>query len=156
MKKLLLSAFLLILSFSFANADSIKIGSGKYDADQGTYESDMLEVTYSFSANNDYGLEPIVGALKTDADAFMVYAGVKRDFKLGRFVISPSFAPGYYDDGDGKKLGYHLEFKSQIDVGFEIVDGWVLTYALSHISNASLGSTNPGADNQMIFLAKNF
>ena len=154
MKKLLLSAFLLILSIGFANADSIKLGFGKFDDGKENYESDMQEITYVFSS--DFGFEPIVGALTTNDDASMIYVGVQKEIKLGRFVITPSFAPGYYDDGSGKKLGNDLEFKSQIDIGFEVLNSWLITYAFSHISNAGLGSTNPGADNQMIFLAKNF
>ena len=41
----------------------------------------------------------------TQEDATMLYAGVKGNFTLGNFFVSPSFAPGYYDMGNGKDLG---------------------------------------------------
>ena len=32
-------------------------------------------------------------------------SGIKGNFSIGNFFISPSFAPGYYDKGKGKDLG---------------------------------------------------
>ena len=32
--------------------------------------------------------------------------------------ITPSFAPGYYNYGDGKDLGISLEFKSEVQMSF--------------------------------------
>ena len=50
---------------------------------------------------------------------YVVYAGIKGNFSIGNFFISPSFAPGYYDSGKGKDLGSYLEFKSQINFGWQ-------------------------------------
>jgi hypothetical protein len=59
-----------------------------------------------------------------------LYAGAKIDYKVGRVVITPSFAPGLYSYGSDKRgsknrtptkrgyskpLGQILQFKSQID-----------------------------------------
>ena len=39
---------------------------------------------------------------------------------MGSLEFIPSFAPGYYEKGDGKDLGSALEFKSQLKVSFDI------------------------------------
>ena len=83
----------------------------------------------------------------TEDNAAMVYAGIKADYKIGNFVISPSFAPGYYDEGDGKDLGHAVEFKSQINLGWDLGLNSNAGLSYSHISNASLGDKNPGANN---------
>ena len=40
---------------------------------------------------------PIAGAMITQENATMLYAGIKGNFSIGNFFISPSFAPGYYE-----------------------------------------------------------
>ncbi len=36
--------------------------------------------------------------------------------QLGTIKFTPSFAPGYYQQGDGKDLGHALEFKSEMQL----------------------------------------
>ena len=47
-----------------------------------------------------------------------MYTGVEGQYKIGKLNILPSFAPGYYEKGDGKDLGSELEFKSEIKFGY--------------------------------------
>ena len=70
--------------------------------------------------------------------------------------ITPSFAPGYYNNGNGKDLGSPLEFKSEIQVSFDLFDSSELGLSYNHISNASLGSKNPGANSYMFNFLKQF
>ena len=117
----------------------------------------MVELNYDFGRSNDYGvLKPTTGAFITQDSASYAYIGGKIDFKLGPFILSPSFGPGYYDQGNGKDLGSALEFKSEIKVGFDFFDNSKLSYSYSHISNNDWGDTNPGTDNQQITFSKNF
>jgi len=57
-------------------------------------------------------LSPITGAMITADNATYLYTGVQAEYTLGMFNLTPSFAPGYYNQGDGKDLGHSLEFKS--------------------------------------------
>ena len=75
---------------------------------------------------------------------------------MGFLTITPSFAPGYYNYGDGKDLGYPLEFKSEIQVTFDLSKTTHLGMSYNHISNASLGTKNPGANSYMFNLLKQF
>ena len=101
-------------------------------------------------------LSPITGGFITENSAFYVYTGVQADYELGSFTITPSFAPGYYNQGNGKDLGFPLEFKSEVQVSLELNDSTRLGVSYNHISNASLGSKNPGANSYMLNFLKQF
>ena len=101
-------------------------------------------------------LSPITGVFLTEKNAFYLYSGVQAEYDLGFLTITPSFAPGYYNYGDGKDLGYPLEFKSEIQMTFNLSDSTNLGMSYNHISNASLGSKNPGANSYMFNFLKQF
>ena len=101
-------------------------------------------------------LSPITGGFLTEKNTFYLYSGVQAEYDLGFLTITPSFAPGYYNYGDGKDLGYPLEFKSEIQMTFNLSDSTNLGMSYNHISNASLGSKNPGANSYMFNFLKQF
>ena len=105
----------------------------------------------------DHGrFSPITGAFITSKNAFYIYTGVQAEYQFGSLAITPSFAPGFYNAGDGKALGYPLEFKSEIQMSFDISDSTHLGMSYNHISNASLGKKNPGANSYMFNFLKQF
>ena len=99
---------------------------------------------------------PVTGAFVTGKDSLYFYTGVEGQYDVGPIKISPSFTPGYYEKGSGKDLGSTLEFKSEIKVGFDILENSKLGYSYSHISNNDWGNTNPGTDNQQITFSTKF
>mgnify|MGYP006113413347 FL=1 len=99
---------------------------------------------------------PITGGFITDKNSIYLYTGVQAQYKLGPLNIMPSFAPGYYNEGNGKDLGMALEFKSEIKMSFDISKDSKIGYSYSHISNNDWGDVNPGTDNQTISFSKNF
>ena len=99
---------------------------------------------------------PVTGAFVTGKDSLYFYTGVEGQYDVGPIKISPSFTPGYYEKGRGKDLGSALEFKSEIKVGFDILENSKLGYSYSHISNNDWGNTNPGTDNQQITFSTKF
>ena len=101
-------------------------------------------------------LSPITGGFLTEKNAFYLYTGVQAEYELGILKITPSFAPGYYNYGDGKDLGYPLEFKTEIQMSLDLSDSTQLGMSYNHISNASLGKKNPGANSYMFNLLKQF
>ena len=100
--------------------------------------------------------QPITGAFITGDSSAYLYTGVEGQYKIGRLNILPSFAPGYYEKGDGKDLGSVLEFKSEIKLGFDIGKNSQFSYSYNHISNNDWGDINPGANNQHLSLSHNF
>jgi lipid A 3-O-deacylase len=101
-------------------------------------------------------LSPISGGFITEKNAFYLYSGVQAEYELGLVKITPSFAPGYYNYGDGKDLGYPLEFKTELQMSFDITDSTHLGMSYNHISNASLGTKNPGANSYIFNFLKRF
>ena len=101
-------------------------------------------------------LSPITGFLITADSAGYIYTGVQAQYKLGILNITPSFTPGLYHEGDGKDLGHMLEFKSEVQLSFDLSKNTELGFSYNHLSNASLGDKNPGANSYMFNFFKNF
>ena len=101
-------------------------------------------------------ISPITGGFLTENSAFYFYSGVQAEYDVGFLTVTPSFAPGYYNSGDGKDLGYPLECKSEVQMSFNLSETSNLGMSYNHISNASLGKKNPGANSYMINFLKNF
>ena len=60
--------------------------------------------------------------------------------------FTPSFGVGYYDDGNGKKLGNKVEFRTTLELSYELVNKDRIGISFGHISNANIGNKNPGAE----------
>jgi len=101
-------------------------------------------------------LSPITGGFLTANNAIYLYSGVQAEYDLGLFTFTPSFAPGFYGAGDGKDLGYPLEFKTEVQLSLDLSKSTQLGMSYNHISNASLGTKNPGANSYMVNFLKNF
>ena len=101
-------------------------------------------------------LSPVTGALITADNATFFYTGVQAQYKIGALNFTPSFTPGYYNEGDGKDLGHALEFKSEVQLSLELPKDSQLGFSYNHLSNASLGDKNPGANSYMFNFFKKF
>ena len=101
-------------------------------------------------------LSPVTGVMITADNASYFYTGVQAQYRVGKLNIVPSFTPGIYNEGDGKDLGHPIEFKSELQVSLDIFSNSELGFSYNHLSNASLGDKNPGANSYMINFLKNF
>ena len=99
---------------------------------------------------------PVSGGFLTGKNSVYLYTGIQAEYELGPLSIIPSFAPGYYEPGDGKKLGSTLEFKSEIKFNLDILKNSKIGYSYGHISNNDWGDINPGVNNQQISISHNF
>jgi lipid A 3-O-deacylase len=126
--------------------DYIAVSVAQFDVND---DDDAAELRLEYRGGQDlmWGFSSIAGAMATSDEAIHVFAGVALDFDMGHhFRITPSFAPGYYHDGDGKDLGYGLEFRSQLEISYQFDNQSRLGVSLNHISNAGLGDRNPGTE----------
>ena len=101
-------------------------------------------------------LSPITGIMITEDNAGYVYTGVQGQYKIGSINFTPSFTPGLYHEGDGKDLGHVIEFKSELQFSLNLSENSHFGFSYNHISNASLGKKNPGANSYMFNFLKNF
>ena len=100
---------------------------------------------------------PVTGGFITENSAAYLYTGVEWNYDMGnKMIFTPSFTPGLYSEGDGKDLGHILEFKTEIQASYAISEQSSFGMSYNHISNASLGYKNPGANSYMVNYLKNF
>ena len=168
LKKLYIG-FLIIFSFLSVSAEENKtnysnnefnVYSGMFDFSDNGKKSTLIGFQHqNENLNRDtfFGnISPITGVLITADNAGYVYTGIQAQYKLGNLNITPSFTPGLYHEGDGKDLGHLLEFKSEVQISLDIFKNSELGFSYNHISNASLGDKNPGANSYMFNFLKSF
>ena len=170
MRKIILNILIILTSFSFL---SLAIAGDKESKEtELNFFTGMFDFSDTKQASGTIGLQhqnddlfresflgrlsPITGGFLTENNAFYFYTGAQTEYDLGLFTITPSFAPGYYNSGDGKDLGHVLEFKSEIQMSLNLSDSTEFGMSYNHISNASLGDKNPGANSYMINFLKQF
>ena len=93
--------------------------------------------------------KPKIGFLGTSENAFYGYGGVSVDFFFGNckcFILTPSFAAGWYVDGDEIKMYNRIEFMSGGDISYRFRNDVRVGVGIYHISNAGLGKENPGSE----------
>ena len=103
---------------------------------------------------NFFYLKPFVGIESTSESALYLLGGVYLEDNLGdlikgkesNYILTPSFGAGYYEDGDGKKLGNEIEFRTTIELSYEMINKNRIGISFGHISNANLGDKNPGVE----------
>ena len=101
-------------------------------------------------------ISPVTGLMFTADNATYIYTGIQAQYNLGKLNIVPSFNPGLYGEGNGKDLGHIVEFKSEVQLSLNIFENSQLGFSYNHISNASLGDKNPGANSYMFNFLKKF
>ena len=163
---ILISIFVLFSAIKVSSAgesseqSELNVFSGMFDFSDDKQASGVFGLQHqneelyreSFLGN----LSPITGGFLSEKNAFYLYSGIQAEYNIGFLTITPSFAPGYYNSGDGKDLGYPLEFKTEVQMSFDISDSTHLGMSYNHISNASLGSKNPGANSYIFNFLKQF
>ena len=168
LKKLYI-VFLITFSFLSVNAEEnnsnysnneFNVYSGMFDFSDDGKKSTLIGFQHqNENLNRDtfFGnISPITGALITTDNAGYVYTGIQAQYKLGNLNITPSFTPGLYHEGDGKDLGHLLEFTTEVQISLDIFKNSELGFSYNHISNASLGDKNPGANSYMFNFLKSF
>ena len=166
-RPILLVAFLLFFPYQLKsdelkklpNEHEINFYSGMFDFSDNGKKSAIIGMQHqneNLTRKSFLGtLSQITGAMITADNAAYFYTGVQAQYKIGIFDVTPSFTPGIYEKGDGKDLGHLVEFKSEVQLSLNLFENSQFGMSYNHISNASLGEKNPGANSYMFnFLQK--
>ena len=171
MKKLkVFCTSLFLLSFSFlVKADEEKkifnehewnFYSGMFDFSDHGAKSTLFGIQHqneNLKRDSFLGtISPVTGIMFTADNAGYIYTGIQAQYNLGILNIVPSFTPGLYGEGNGKDLGHVVEFKSELQFSLDLFKNSELGFSYNHISNASLGEKNPGANGYMFNFLKKF
>ena len=142
------------------NNTKINVYSGMFDFSDNGKRSTLIGFQHqNVDLNRDTflgNLSPITGAMFTADNAAYIYTGIQANYSLGALNIIPSFTPGLYEQGDGKDLGHMLEFKSEVQLSLDLPKDSQFGFSYNHLSNASLGDKNPGANSYMFNFFKKF
>ena len=167
-KKFIINIFIIIFAFSSIAEEKVSneqntefsVYTGMFDFSDDGKRSTLIGFQHqNENLNRDTflgNLSPITGFLITADNAGYVYTGIEAQYKLGALNFTPSFTPGLYREGNGKDLGHILEFKSELQFSLELRGNSQLGFSYNHISNASLGEKNPGANSYMFNFIKQF
>ena len=136
------------------------IYSGMFDFSDNGKKSQILGVQHlndNLFRDSFIGtIKPITGFMLTADSATYLYTGIQAEYKFGRLNLTPSFTPGLYHEGDGKDLGHLVEFKSELQLSLDLSPSTEFGLSYNHLSNASLGEKNPGANSYMFNFLKSF
>ena len=168
LNKIFLTTFIMLFFAPINAEENTKINNHQYNLYIGNFDfsDDKQKATLIGFQHQNENLErkillgnasPITGGFITDNSAAYVYTGVEWNYSISeKLKFTPSFAPGIYHQGDGKDLGHALEFKTEIQASYTISEATSFGMSYNHISNASLGDKNPGANSYMFNILKNF
>ena len=158
---------LIILKCNFLSAEGYDVfGFGlydvKFDGSSSNYSADIRYerrfdnslINIGPEEDNFFYLKPFAGIELTTDSAFYLISGIYLEDNLGdlltgsenKWNFTPSFGLGYYEDGDGKKLGNHIEFRTTLEFSYQLENFNRIGISLGHISNANIGNKNPGAE----------
>ncbi len=147
LKTLVLGVFL-VMPFSAAadDPDFLTVAVGAFDLVQDHDQAAEFRAEYR-SDKKIWIVKPFIGVMGTTDSTFYGYGGFLTDIFFGRrWVLTPSLAAGYYDKGNGLDLGHELEFRSSIELSYRFDNRTRLGLSFYHLSNASIGSINPGTE----------
>ena len=139
-KILVLFIFLALIpnAYSEQNKSDISFYAGQFDVidEEGDDQTSLIGIEHrneDLFRNTFLGkISPVSGMFTTGKNSLYFYTGVEAQYNIGPLKLTPSFTPGYYEKGNGKDLGSALEFKSEINIGFDIFENSKIGYSYSH------------------------
>lgn len=126
----------------------LSFGVGGYDITQGDDRAIDFRVEYRHEETLFWKIKPWGGVEATTDGSVWGGVGILADLKLAQNIyFTPSFGAGLYAQGGSEKdLDYPLEFRSQLEAGYEFDNAHRVGVAFGHISHADLGDDNPGTE----------
>jgi hypothetical protein len=155
-KTSLLLASLAVVSavFSAQSASAIEYltpSVGYYDVVDGEKDAASFGLEYRFEPL-EYRVRPMVGGFVTTDGSAYGYAGLNWEIPIlsQQLYLIPNFAVGAYSEGDGKDLGGALEFRSGVELSYQMENFHRVGIAFNHLSNASIYDENPGVETVLL------
>ncbi len=155
MKKAILTtaaAFLAVATPAMAQDSAgpayFTFGTGYYDVFDNDGDALSLRAEYHHDKSLFWKIKPWAGAeITTDASVW-AGGGLLADIELSdKIYLQPSIGVGLYTQGSNDKdLGGPIQFRTQLEGGYEFNSGHRLGVTFSHYSNAGLDDDNPGTE----------
>ena len=106
---------------------------------------------FSFLPRSWPEIVPVAGGMTTGLGTLYAYAGLRADIPLKeRWVLSPTWGTGVYYFADGRDLGGALEFRSGLELSYQLDWGDRIGVCLYHLSNSAIYRRNPGSESLVL------
>ena len=133
----------------FDGSDTNKATDFRYER---RFDKSLIEL--GPESENFFYLKPFAGIETTSDSAKYIITGIYLEDNLGtlfvgeenKLIFTPSFGAGFYDDGDGKKLGNNIQFRTTFEVSYQLKNKNRIGLSFGHISNADIADKNPGVE----------
>ena len=167
-KKFIIKLLMIIFAFSSIAEEKVledqntefSVYTGMFDFSDDGKKSTLIGMEHQnknlYKETKIGTISPITGFMYTADNAAYLYTGIEANYDVGPFNLTPSFTPGLYHKGDGKDLGHIIEFKSEVEISLDLSEETNFGFSYNHVSNASLGKKNPGANSYMFNFLKKF
>ena len=166
MRKIIFLILFCLYSFNVSSEGYDVFGIGIYDVKfDGSEDNQSTDFRFERRFDNNifdigpesdnfFFLKPFIGLEYTSDSASYFITGIYLEDNLGQLIdseknniiFSPSFGLGFYDNGSGKDLGNDLQFRTTFELIYKLKNKNRIGLSLGHISNANLGSKNPGVE----------
>ena len=131
---------------------------GLYNVLDGDQHSQDIRIEYRRSKPlfKKIAIKPWVGVMGSTDVSLWLGGGLYYDFTLNdQWSLSPSLGMGTYRNGSNDvDLGHAIEFRSQLELAYQLKSNDKVALAFSHFSNAGLGSSNPGVESLSLYYLK--
>lgn len=127
---------------------SVSIGAGALDV----FERQRAEISMDLRLSGRGRWQPrLIGTWTTGGARFAGAGPLWHAAPADGWDFAIGFAPGYYERKHGPRLGSRLEFFSSIEISRDIGHGRRVGLSVGHMSNGSIGDSNPGTESVRIF-----
>lgn len=97
-------------------------------------------------------LRPAAGFMTSTENALYGYLGFRLEVPVAeRWTLTPQTAAGVYDRGNDRDLGGSIQFRSGLELAYQVNPGNRVGAVFYHLSNAGLEQRNPGSESLVIF-----
>ncbi|MFT5830872.1 MAG: lipid A 3-O-deacylase [Bacteroidia bacterium] len=112
---------------------------------------DLVQLDLEWRMPSSYlDLRPIFGASVLEDGGNYVYSGLRYDYEIdSNWSLSPSFAVGVYSPGE-VDLGGPIEFRSGLDLSYQVTSNSRFGIGVSHMSNGGIYSRNGGSESLLM------
>ncbi len=157
MKKIHLRSAAAVLSFAIGACvlGAVTARAGDNTLSLGIGVSNVLDNSDTTDFRAEYRMgEPFILGAKgfagvegtTDGSLYGL-GGILWDMPISpHLYFTPGLGAGLYHEGDDKDLGHVIEFRGQLELGYEFSSQDRVSASLSHTSNAGLSDENPGTE----------
>ena len=120
------------------------VGGGYLDAGS-RHSGGVVQIEYKWAKYFWHILRPQITLIAPELRSVFLGLGIGWECNLTeRITLIPSFSPGFYYKGNGRNLGFPIEFHSSVELSFRLNNKNWVGIQIYHISNAHLSRKNPG------------